>query len=162
MLSGSGRWSSASAVFVMAILAVLTITAAGCGGQSGGEVPDVPVTPTVLRPAATGPPSTPEKKAPTPSVPAVSLPSPSPRREAVSSPSPASETAAPAAPAATMACGGGTVADCRADASGNRSIGAYSGSRGYGIRSPRFAFRRPSRGSRRRSIRSGLDLRRRS
>ena len=103
MLSGSGRWSSASAVFVMAILAVLTITAAGCGGQSGGEVPDVPVTPTVLRPAATDPPSTPEKKASTPSVPVVSPPSPSPRREATSSPSPTPVTAAWAAPAATMA-----------------------------------------------------------
>ena len=74
MLSGSGRWPGANAVFVMAILAVLTITAAGCGGRSGGEVPDVPVTPTVLRPAVTEPPSTPEKKASTPSVPAVSPP----------------------------------------------------------------------------------------
>ena len=102
MLSGSGRWPGANAAFVMAILAVLTITAAGCGGRSGGEAPDVPVTPTVLRPAVTGPPSTPEK-ASTPSVPSVSPPSPSPRREAASSPSPTPVTAASAAPAATTA-----------------------------------------------------------
>ena len=95
--------------------------------ESGGEVPDVPAPPTVLRPAVTEPHSTPEKKASTPSVPgritALTRAAPGSHIESVTD-------SRDGGPCRDNGGGGGTVAGCRAGVGGNSSTSGYSGARG--------------------------------